>query len=93
MISFDIKSLFTNVALNETIDIILTKVYDENKIDTKIPKSILKQLLYLWMKHVPFKLKDEIYIQCDRVAMGSPLGPLLANIFMISLEDSTLPKS
>ena len=24
--------------------------------------------------------------------MGSPLGPLLANIFMISLEDSTLPK-
>ena len=24
--------------------------------------------------------------------MGSPLGPLLANIFMITLEDSTLPK-
>ena len=24
--------------------------------------------------------------------MGSPIGPLLANIFMVSLEDSTLPK-
>ena len=24
--------------------------------------------------------------------MGSPLGPLLANIFMISLEGNTLPK-
>ena len=34
---------------------------------------------------------DEIYIQCDRVAMGSPLGSLLANIFMIALEEQTLP--
>ena len=30
--------------------------------------------------------------KCDRVAMGSPFGPLLASIFMISLEDNTLPK-
>ena len=92
MISFEVKSLLTNVPLNETIDIILTKVYDENKIDTKIPKSILKELLYLCTKHVHFKFNNEIYIQCDGVAMGSPLGPLLANIFMISLEDSTLLK-
>ena len=28
MISFDVKNLFTNVPLNETIDIILTKVYE-----------------------------------------------------------------
>ena len=91
MISFDVKSLFTNVPLNEMIDIILTKVYDENKIDTKMPKSTLKELLYLCTKHVHFKFNNEIYIQRDGVAMGSSLGPL-ANIFMISLEDSTLPK-
>ena len=75
-----------------TTDIILTKVYDEYKIDTKMPKSILKELLYLCTKHIHFKFDNEIYIQCDGVAMGSPLRPLLANIFMISLEDSTLPK-
>ena len=92
MISFDVKNLFTNVPLKETVDIILTKVYDEKKIDTKILKSILKELLYLCTKHVHFKFNNEIYIQCDGVAMGSPLGPLLANIFMISLEDNTLPK-
>ena len=81
MILFDVKNLFTNVPLKETVDIILTKVYDEKKIDTKIPKSILKELVYLCTKHVPFKFNNEIYIQCDGVAMGSPLGPLLANIF------------
>ena len=31
MISFDVKNLFTNVPLKETVDIILTKVYDEKK--------------------------------------------------------------
>ena len=92
MISFDVKSLFTNVPLNETINIILTEVYDGNKIGTKIPKSILKELLYLCTKHVHFKFNNEIYIQCDGVVTGSPLGSLVANIFMISLEDSTLPK-
>ena len=31
MISFTVKNLFTNVPLKETVDIILTKVYDEKK--------------------------------------------------------------
>ena len=31
MISFDVKNLFTNVPLKETVDIILIKVYDEKK--------------------------------------------------------------
>ena len=47
MISFDVKSLFTNVPLEETIDIILNKIYDEKKIETNIPRNIMKDLLYL----------------------------------------------
>ena len=92
MISFDVKSFFTNVPSNETIDIISGKVYDENKIVINIPKSILKELLYLFIKHVHFKFKGEIYIQCDGVTMWSPLGPLFANIFMIWLEENILTK-
>ena len=52
MISFNVKGLFTNLPLNETIDIILRKVYDENKIVINIPRSVLKELLYLCTKHV-----------------------------------------
>ena len=47
MISFDVKNLFTNIPLKETVDIILTKVCDEKKRDIKIPNSILKELPYL----------------------------------------------
>ena len=80
MISFDRKSLFTNVPLHQTIEIILSKVYQEKKIKTSIPKIILRELLYLCTKEVYFMFNDEIYIQNDGVEMGSPLGPLLANI-------------
>ena len=38
MISFDVNNLITNVPLKETVDILLTKVFDEKKIDTKTLK-------------------------------------------------------
>ena len=51
----------------------------------------MKELLFLCTKHVHFTYNGEIYIQVDGVAMGSPLGPLLANIFMTTLEEDVIP--
>ena len=47
-------------------------------------KNILREILYQCTKEVHFMFNDEIYVQSSRVAMGSPLGPLPANIFMTS---------
>ena len=91
MISFDVKSLFTNVSLDETISIVLRKIYDEGKIETNIPRHVMKELLLLCTKHVHFTFNGDIYIQLDCVAMGSPLGFLLANVFMCSLEEAIVP--
>ena len=73
MISCDVKSLFTNVLIDQTIEIILLKVYQEKKIKKSIPKNILRELLYLCTKEVHFMLNDKIYIQNDRVVMDSLL--------------------
>ena len=71
--------------LDETIKTILQKVYVVKKIKTSIPKPILKELLLLCAKDLHFRFNGEISTQIDGVVMGSPLGPLLAKIFMISL--------
>ena len=91
LVSFDVKSLFTNVPLDETIEIILNRIYDKNEISTDITKSEMKELLNLCTKSVHFTFDGNIYVQNDGVAMGSPLGPVLTNIFMVELERSVIP--
>ena len=49
------------------------------------------------MKNQLFQLDGKLYEQVDGVAMGSPLGPLMANAFMCSIEaqlveNSSMPK-
>ena len=46
----------------------------------------MEKLLYLCTKHINLSFGARINIQVDGAAMGSPLGPALANIFMTELE-------
>ena len=85
LVSFDVKSIFTIVPLDETIEIILNRTYERNEISTDITKSEMKELLNLCTKAVHFIFKGYIYVQNDGVATGLPLGPILANIFTVEL--------
>ena len=91
IVSFDLKSLFSNVSLDQTVSIILNRIYNNREINTDTSRSEMKELLYLCTKNVHFSFDNNIYIQNDGVAMGSPLGPILANIFMAELERSVIP--
>ena len=53
-IFFDVKSLFTNIPLNKTINIILDKIYNENKILTTLKKHTHKKLLHDACTKTPF---------------------------------------
>ena len=92
LISFDVKSLFTNVPLEKTIDIILKRIYGNEEINTSISKKDMKDTLMLCTKNVHFSMNGDIYLKIDGVAMGSPLGPILAGIFMVELGRSLVPK-
>ena len=52
----------------------------------------MKELLLLRTKKVNFTINGKIYMHVDGVAMESPLGPVLADIFMIELEKGVLPE-
>ena len=78
--------------MNKTIEIILGRVYEKKDLTTTtISKREMKELLYLCIKNVHFSFSNEIYMQNDGVAMGFPLGPVLANIFMVELERTIIP--
>ena len=91
MISFDVKSLFTRILLEETINIALDRIYHRKEIDVSISKNDMRNLLLLFTKNVHFCFGGDIYQQNDGVAMGSPLGPVLAGIFMVELETRIMP--
>ncbi|VDP78059.1 unnamed protein product [Echinostoma caproni] len=86
MASFDIQSLFPNVPVREVILIIWDHVEKEN-IRLCLPVSVLERLLLLCTTDVSFSFQGNAYRQIDGVTMGSPLGPVLADLFMVHLEE------
>ena len=92
MTSFDIDSLFTNLPLDETIDICITKVFKRKHKFKGMTKIEFKKLLEFATKDALILFNDVYYEQIDGVAMGSPLGPTLANVFLCHKEEEWLKK-
>ena len=82
MCSFDIKSLFTNVPIREVLDICINELYHTDIRPPKVPAEVFRYLLEFATCNVQFSFDDIMFQQIDGVAMGSPLGPILANIFV-----------
>ena len=74
-------SLFTNIPLQETIDIAINLIFNYNT-NLNITKKELKKLFLFATSQTHFVFNGKFYNQIDGVAMGSPLAPVLANIFM-----------
>ena len=51
----------------------------------------MRELLYLCTKNPHFTFNNKTYLQADGVVMESPLGPVLANIFKVELEQNIKP--
>ena len=92
MRSFNIKSLFTTVPLDETIDICAQALFDIKSLEISLTKKKFTKLLRLATSSVEFSPNSQMYKQLDGVAIGSPLGPELVNIFAGSREALLLGK-
>ena len=86
-VSFDVQSLFTNVPVKKTINIILDRVYNKKLININLKKRTMKRLLVDSCTKTAFSFDNVLYELCDGVSMGSPLGPVLANIILTEFEN------
>ena len=91
LVSYDVTSLFTNVPLSETINILVHKAFTDDWFNKtyglNLQKDQLAKLLEIATTNQLFQFDGQLYEQTDGVAMGSPLGPLMANVFMCHLEE------
>ena len=89
LVSYDVSSLFTNVPVDETIETIAERAFENDwfnrEYDLNITKLDLMELLRIATKNQLFQFEGKLYEQVDGVAMGSPLGPLMANAFMCKM--------
>jgi len=90
VVSFDVESLFTNIPTEEKINIILNRAFKDSDEFHGMKRSTLQKLLTICTQESHFKFNGKYYDQTDGVAMGSPLGPLFANIFMDEFENSQM---
>ena len=88
-VSYDVVSLFTNIPLDETINIIIDSLFPKNSgVAAKdqrfkgMTKTVFKNSLNYCLKDNVFMFDQKFYKQIDGCAMGSPLAPILADIFM-----------
>ena len=88
--SLDVESLFTNVPVLPTVDIICDSVYNHSALPPPaFDRNILKKLLIACTTKCPFShIDQQLYLQTDGVSMGSPLGVTFANFYMVHLENN-----
>ena len=80
MASFDVDSLFTNVPLNETIEICVNQLSKSSQTVSGLNKQQVLEVFSLTTKENIILFDHKSHNQIDGVAMGSLLGPTLANI-------------
>ena len=79
---YDVDSLFTNIALKETIDYILEETYFNRMMKVICSKLIFKRLLYKLTTERTFKFNRKFFRQIDSCSMNGPLSVSLWDIHM-----------
>ena len=86
LVSYNVTSLFTNIPLQEIIDIAINIIFNHNS-NLNITR---KKLSLLATSQTHFIFNSNFYSQIDGIAMGTHLAPDLANIYMGFHESSDL---
>ena len=88
MVSFDVKSLFTNVPVDAALEAAEQALQEINQEHLPLPKSDYLKAVRLCVQFGAFKFNEAEFQQHTGLAMGSPLSPVLACLYMETLERS-----
>ena len=99
IVSFDVHAIFTSIPVPVTLEVInrkLTTHISQEELQAflehshSICKDKIIALLELVVNNCVFKFQHKFYKQLQGAAMGSPVSPVIANIYMEYFEDLAL---
>ena len=86
MASLDVDSLFTNVPLDETIEICVNELFKSSQTVSGLNKQQVLEMLLLTTKENVILFDQKYYSQIDGVAIASPLGATLSKTLFCYYE-------
>ena len=93
--TYDVSALFTSIFIDTTINMIKKQLEDDKDLHSRTNMTIkhICFLLEFCLKNTYFKFNGKFYEQKEGAAMGSPISPIVANLFMEDLEAKAIRTS
>ena len=90
--SFGVKALFTSVLIQPAIQVIKKLLEEDQDLKQRTSMSVdnIVSLLEFCLRNTYFTFKGRIYEQQEGAAMGSPISPIVANLYMEDLETKAI---
>ena len=94
--SYDVSALFTSVPIDPVLNIIRDLLEKDHTLKERIVMVVndIILLLKFCLKNTYFSFQDQSFEQVEGVVMGSPVSPIVANLYMECLKQkppSTAP--
>ncbi|XP_041820389.1 uncharacterized protein LOC121626093 [Chelmon rostratus] len=92
MVSFDVTSLFTCIPTQDAVETARQQLLQDNTVQNRTtlnPEQIC-HLVELCLKTTYFQFRERFYRQKHGCAMGSPVSPIVANLYMENMERTAL---
>ena len=92
LVSFDVTALFTKVPVDKSVEIIHDRLTRDTSLPsrTRMTANHVRDLLLTCLKTTYFLYDGVIYSQVEGAAMGSPVSPIVANLFMEWFEGNAI---
>ena len=92
LVSFNVTALFTKVSVEKSLSVILHCSENDSTLAarTKLSPINIRDLLGMCLKTKYLIFDSKIYTQMEGAAMGSPVSPIVANLYMEWFEKTAL---
>jgi hypothetical protein len=90
--SFDVVNLFTTTPFDEALSVVRSRLEEDQELKQRTAHSVdtIMELVTVCINNTYFQYGDPYYKQVRGVAIGSPLSPVICNLFLEELESRAM---